>query len=142
MAVTDTTPAAGERTLREHLARAIEVLVPFARFSSGFGRHARDDSWVLVNSLSGTRQITMGDVRAAEDIVAQLSIALQPVPAPSGRADARAETAREALSMIATGAFVGASNVAVAGPAAFAAKLQEIAESALTALTAAAVEKE
>lgn len=48
-----------------------EALRPFAAFSKGFGRTARDDDWVLVKSPSGQRTITMGDVRAAEDVLAK-----------------------------------------------------------------------
>jgi hypothetical protein len=54
-------------TAERALETARKALRPFAEFSSGYGRHARDDSWVLVESTSGARRITMGDVRAAED---------------------------------------------------------------------------
>ena len=47
------------------------------------------------------------------------------------------DIAQEALSEIATGAFLGASTAAVAGPAAFAAKLQSLAEAVLATLRAA-----
>lgn len=56
--------------VQERLQRAERALRPFSKFSVGFGRTARADDWVLVTSPSGRRQITMGDVRAAEDVLA------------------------------------------------------------------------
>lgn len=59
--------AASEAEARTRTARLEMALRPFAKFSSSYGRTARDDSWELVKSTTGTRRITMGDVRAAED---------------------------------------------------------------------------
>ena len=66
--------AARERAYAaEARVKALEdALRPFAMFSRGYGRHARDDSWVLVVSGTGERKITMGDVRLAEDVLAAL----------------------------------------------------------------------
>jgi hypothetical protein len=55
--------------LERTLAEAREALRPFANFSSGYGRTARADEWVLVQSATNTRFITMGDVRIAEDFI-------------------------------------------------------------------------
>jgi len=71
------------------------------------------------------------------DVLANAANLIRTLSARAEAAEARAEGAREALSEIATGAFVGASDAAVAGPAAFAAKLQALAEDALRALLTA-----
>lgn len=71
------------------------ALRPFAKFSEGFGRYARDDSWVITKDQPGGSALTMGDVRAAEDALGRNAL-----PAIISRLE-EAERMREALEKIA-----------------------------------------
>jgi len=63
--------ARGRATADERINELQAALRPFARFAEGFGPHGREDGWVLANNVSRTKQITMGDVRAAQRALAE-----------------------------------------------------------------------